>query len=124
MIDVWGVLANSLWILGLAILLAALSWAHWVANTKKVRLRAVLGRPWAQRVLTLGLILLCAGLAATGRTWWERALWALLAVAWGVSAAGRGPAPAGDERSPGGTGDQLFLLVCGWILLAWLPLLG
>jgi hypothetical protein len=27
MIDVWGVAANSLWILGLSVLLATLSWA-------------------------------------------------------------------------------------------------
>jgi len=77
-IDVWGVIANSLWILGLAVLLAMLSWAHWVASTEGKRLRAVLGRPRTD----LGSSLFCAGLAATGRTWWERVLWGLLAAAW------------------------------------------
>lgn len=86
MIAVWGVLANSLWIVGLAVLLAALSWAHWVASTEKVRFRVVLGRLWARRMMGLGLVLFCAGLAATGRTWWERVLWALLAVGWAVQA--------------------------------------
>jgi hypothetical protein len=81
-IDIWGVVTNSLWILGLAVLLAVLSWAHWVASTEEKRLRAVLGRPRIQQGLDLGLFLFCAGLAATGRTWWERTLWGLLAAAW------------------------------------------
>ena len=48
MIDVWGLLANALWIAGLALVLAALSWASWVAS--------VAGRPirhslWTETVL-------------------------------------------------------------------------
>jgi hypothetical protein len=82
MIDVWEVIANSLWILGLVVLLAVLSWAHWVASTEKNRLRVVLQRPSIQIALDVGLVLFCAGLAATGRTWWERTLWGLLAAAW------------------------------------------
>jgi hypothetical protein len=65
-------------------LLATLSWAHWSAGTESVRLRVVLGRPWAQRAVALGLLLFCGGLSATARTWWERGLWVLLAVAWVV----------------------------------------
>ncbi|MDY6878135.1 MAG: hypothetical protein SWK90_18285 [Chloroflexota bacterium] len=86
MIDVWGVLANGFWILGLAVLLAVLSWAHWTASVEKVRFRAVLGRPKVQRVLNLGLAFFCAGLAATGRSWWERVIWGLLAAVWAVQA--------------------------------------
>ncbi|MBN1978299.1 MAG: hypothetical protein JW918_12960 [Anaerolineae bacterium] len=82
MIDVWGVIANSLWILGLAVLLAVLSWAHWTASTEGNRLRDELKRPRTQQALGLGLLLFCAGLAATGHTWWERILWGLLAAAW------------------------------------------
>ena len=100
MIDVWGVAANSLWVLGLSTLLAALSWASWAAGEEKVRFRAVLARPGMQRVLDLGLFLFCAGLAATGRAWWERALWGLLAAAWVVQAVlmGRKGEDAGTER--------------------------
>ena len=86
MIDVWGVVANSLWVLGLSVLLAALSWSSWAASEEKVRFRAVLRRPGIQRVIDAGLLLFCAGLAATARTWWERILWGTLAVAWGVNA--------------------------------------
>jgi len=86
MIDIWGVVANSLWILGLAVLLATLSWSHWAASTEKARFRAMLGRPRVQRVLDLGFFLFCAGLAATGRAWWERLLWGLLAAVFAVQA--------------------------------------
>lgn len=98
LIDVWGVIANSLWILGLAALLATLSWAHWVASTEKTRLRTILRRPPIRRILDLGLVLFCAGLAATSRTWWERALWGLLAAAWTVQAwlAGRSKTNASE----------------------------
>lgn len=82
MIDVWGVVANGLWVLGLSVLLAALSWASWAASEEKVRFRAALARTGIQQALNLGLFLFCAGLAATGRTWWERVLWGLLAAAW------------------------------------------
>jgi len=85
-IDIWGVIANSLWILGLAVLLAALSWARWIAQTEQSRLRIVLKRPPIQIALDAGLFLFCAGLAATGRAWWERVLWGLLAAAWVVQA--------------------------------------
>jgi hypothetical protein len=81
-IDIWGVIANSLWILGLAVLLAVLSWVHWVASTEKNRLRVVLQRAPIQIALEVGLFLFCAGLATTERTWWERTLWGLLAAAW------------------------------------------
>ena len=86
MIDVWEVVANSVWILGLAVLLAAFSWASWAASAEGIRFRAVLRRPGIQRVLILGLMLFCAGLAATARAWWERTLWGLLTVIFAVQA--------------------------------------
>lgn len=98
MIDVWGVAANALWVLGLAVVLAALSWAHWVAQEEGVRLRRVLSRRGLRWPLDVGLLLFCAGLAATSRRWWERALWGVLALAWGVQAgsAAWGQRGAGD----------------------------
>ena len=86
MIDLWGLLASSLWIAGLAVLLAVLSWAHWVAAGEQISMRAVLARARPRQVLHLGLALFCAGLAATGRTWWEHSLWGLLTAIWGVRA--------------------------------------
>jgi hypothetical protein len=81
-IDIWGVIANSLWVLGLAVLLATLSWARWVAGTEESRFSDRLKQPQTRQALNLGLFLFCAGLAMTGRAWWERVLWGLLAAAW------------------------------------------
>ena len=80
MIDVWFVAANGLWIAGLSVLLAAWSWASWAASVGERRLRVMLVQPGVQRAVGLGMALFCAGLAATGRWWWGRALWAALAV--------------------------------------------
>ena len=86
MIDVPGVLANSLWILGLALLLAALSFAHCTAREERVRLRVVLRRTAVQRVTSVAWLLFCAGLAATSDALWEQVVWALLGLAWAAQA--------------------------------------
>ena len=86
MIDFRSVAANALWILGLALILAALSWVYWVAARENVRFRVALNRPGVARGLDIGLMLFCAGLAATARTGWERALWGVLAVVFLVTA--------------------------------------
>ena len=86
MIDGWSIVANSLWILGLAVLLAGCSWASWIAGTNRRRFGVVLRQPGIQRTLNLGLMLFCMGLASTARAWWERILWGLLAAAFAVQA--------------------------------------
>ena len=80
MIDVWSMLATGLWVAGLALLLATLSWAQWRAGRERRPLRAELRRTATGRTLDVGMVLFCAGLAATGRRWWEWALWGLLAL--------------------------------------------
>lgn len=80
MIDAWLVASNGLWIAGLSLLLAALSWASWAAHAEGGRMRAVLARPGARAAWGLGLGLFCAGMAATGRAWWEWGLWGMLAI--------------------------------------------
>ena len=86
MINIWAILANSLWILGVAFLLAIVSWAYWAANTQGDRFRTVMNLPRIQQALSGAAFLFCAGLAATSRTWWEQLLWGLLAAAWAVRA--------------------------------------
>ena len=80
MMDIWRIPLNSLWILGLAILLSVLNWAYWVAGIDKARLRTVLRRPRLWRIASLGLVLFCSGMTVAGHTWWERVLWAVLAL--------------------------------------------
>ena len=87
MIDLPAVAANTLWILGLSLALAALSWAHYTASQRGTRLRRELAHPAPRTALDAGLLLFCAGLAATSTRWWERALWILLTAAWAAQIA-------------------------------------
>ena len=98
MIDVWLVASNSLWIAGLSLLLATVSWASWAASVDKGRMRAILARPGARRAWGLGTALFCAGMAATGRAWWEWVLWGTLAVALPVYALGASRAKITDQK--------------------------
>ena len=85
MIDWYGVFHNALWVLGLAVALASLSYMDWRRRTTEPRLsfRAALGRPGFQAVCSLGMVLFCAGLALAGDVWWQIAGWVILAVAFG-----------------------------------------
>ncbi len=80
-IDFRSVLANALWILGLALLLTALSWAYWVAQEEHIRFREAVRRSAFRRAAGAGLAFFCIGLAATADHRWEQILWALLALA-------------------------------------------
>ena len=80
MVEWLGVATNSVWILGLALVLAVLSYADWSAHTTRQRLREVLGRAAFRVALWSGLTCFCAGVALSGGRWWERILWGVLAV--------------------------------------------
>jgi hypothetical protein len=80
MIDWVNLAANSLWILGLALALAALSYASWQASLAREKLRTRLGQPGTQTVLNLAGVLFCAGLAASSVRMWEIVVWVVLAV--------------------------------------------
>lgn len=72
---------SSLWILGLAIVLSALGFADYHAAAEKKHLRAILGRPAYRLATDGGLLLLCLGLLGLSASWWERMIWAILALA-------------------------------------------
>lgn len=82
MIDVWSVAINSLWIASLATLLTLCSWGIWQARREALRFREVWARPAAQRFVSISLVLFGASLAALSVRWWERLLWAALALYW------------------------------------------
>ena len=82
MIDVKAVIGGSLWVLGLAIILATLSWADWEAKSSRIRFREVLSRSHIQRAIDFGLALFCSGLAVASSRLWERVIWCLLAATW------------------------------------------
>jgi len=80
MIDWIGVATNSLWIMGLAVCLAALSFADYDAHHTGRKLRQVLASSGYSLALWSGLALFCAGVALSGGRWWERGLWGVLAL--------------------------------------------
>ena len=77
------VVVNSLWIVGLAVIVAALSYHDWLAHRNRVRLRDVLATSSWQQPFSAGIGLVCLGLALTGRVWWEHLVWAALGLAFG-----------------------------------------
>ena len=89
MIEWLNLASNSLWIFGLALALAAFSYASWQASSnheKSVRnkFRLVLSSPSVHLALNMAGMLFCAGLAATSTTIFEIVLWIILAIAFGI----------------------------------------
>ena len=82
MIDWFGVFHNALWIFGLAIVLAALSYADWRRRlvVPPVSFRQALAEPGFQAAVSLGFTLFCAGLALGSAVWWQIAAWAALGL--------------------------------------------
>ena len=80
MINWWWVVSNTLWISGLALLLAA-----WSYRRCRVSRRGAPGRPGMVRLnlgdlFRLGLLLFCLGLFATRGSGWEKVLWGILTL--------------------------------------------
>jgi ABC-type nickel/cobalt efflux system permease component RcnA len=86
MIDWWGLVSNLLWVVGLAIVLAAFSMAHYRARTGQVRLRQWLRGAGFQFPFCIGIILVGLGVALSGQEWWEKIIGGLVALAFVVEA--------------------------------------
>jgi len=131
MIDWWGLFYNTLWVLGLAVGLAALSMAVYRARTTPAPLRRELDAPSFRLPLDLGMTLFCLGLLFAARHWWERVLWGLLVLLFagqGVLLWRNRPRPApprrraeAGRRAAGGRSSSR--LAWGLILLGLLILL-
>lgn len=80
MIDWPHVAFNALWIIGCALILAALSYANWLAHLRGVRTRQLLSAPTFQLPFSIGLGLISCGLFWLSRGWLEHALWAILTL--------------------------------------------
>ena len=80
MIDWYGLVYNALWVLGLAVILAALAMASFQTRVQGVRLRRVLRASAFLLPFGVGMFLFCLGVLFSSQTWWEKALWGLLAV--------------------------------------------
>jgi len=71
----------SLWIVGLAILLTAVSFAYYHAQIRGGRLREELRAGGYQVAINGGLALFSTGMLGSANTWWERIVWGLLVIA-------------------------------------------
>jgi hypothetical protein len=80
MIDWVSVGFGALWVLGLGLVTAALSFANYLAGQQKQRFSQVLEIPVYRIMLALGLVFFCLGWAGNVSTTWEHLLWAVLAL--------------------------------------------
>ena len=78
MIDWWNVLTHMLWILGVAVAMAVLSYVDWISSRAGEGLGATLKRVMQSPVFWLGLVLVCLGAGLGVTVWWRRVLWLLL----------------------------------------------
>ena len=66
---------NALVVLGLAVALSALSYAHWEAREQRISLHVAL-RAWPCQIsCDAGVLLVSAGLLVSSRSLWERVVW-------------------------------------------------
>jgi len=78
----WASLAlNGLWVLGVAMILAAFSLSYYEAQRRGEQLWARLAAPGLRLPLAFGLLLISLGRALLGSRWWERVLWGLFGAA-------------------------------------------
>ena len=80
MIDWAWVGSNTLWILGLALLLATGSYHSYRASQRRAPARPGSAQLDTGLSMRLGLLLVCLGLCATSGYWLERGLWALISL--------------------------------------------
>ncbi len=73
--EVWTVIVNGLWILGLSVLLAAWSHARYAASQMRVTTRVMLRELRYVLAMDVGLLLFVSGMAATESRPAARSLW-------------------------------------------------
>jgi hypothetical protein len=81
MTEVWIVVKNGLWILGLSLLLATWSYARYAAYEERVKTKAKLNELKYSLAIDAGMLLFVAGMAATESRTWAFVLWLLIGVA-------------------------------------------
>lgn len=68
---------NSVWIMGLAVLLATFSYYYWQATDRQQSFMEQFNQPSFRRASWLGMSLVGIGLAGTSHYPWEIAVWLL-----------------------------------------------
>lgn len=83
MISWQSVFFTSLWIIGLAIILSALSYHYWLAQTHGQSLRKQLGSRSFLGAFWIAVFFFSIGLLGSSRQLWEMVIWGLLGL-WAV----------------------------------------
>jgi hypothetical protein len=85
MFDLWHIAAHALWIFGLAVLLSVWSFGYYEAQQSGKPVLSFLSKPTYHLGLTVGLVLVFAGLVGVDGRLWARIIWGILlvgAIAW------------------------------------------
>jgi hypothetical protein len=90
MLTLPGLLSAGLWILGLAGVLATLSYVDWRRGLQRWRWGQVLALPRLLSPFYLSVTLFCTGMALSAITnpspvWWQIAAWSVLAILFAAS---------------------------------------
>ena len=80
MINWQSVIFNSFWILGLATLLADLSYGYWIAKINNLPFRAQIKERGFLIPFWIAVSLITIGLAGTSQQVWESILWLLFTI--------------------------------------------
>jgi hypothetical protein len=83
MIDWIPVGPDALWIVGLAAILATVSYHHWAAGATSRRLRDVLAQPSWRVPFSAGMVLTCLGFGyGLGVRWWVKIILTAIALSY------------------------------------------
>lgn len=80
MTDWFSVSFDALWILGLSLVVSALSFSNYLARQEKWRFMQALKNSPGQIMIDLGLVLFCMGVAGSIGGTWEWIAWTVLAL--------------------------------------------
>ena len=80
MIDWYSVGFSALWILGLGLVVAALSFAYYLAEQQEQRFKQALEIPACRIMIDLGLVFFALGWTGSVSSIWERIVWAVLVL--------------------------------------------
>lgn len=81
MFDIWHIAAHTLWIFGLAVLLAAWSFGYYESQQTGEPVLSYLVKPNYDLAITLGFVLFFAGLAGADGRLFAKIIWAILGIA-------------------------------------------
>ena len=71
---------GALWVFGLSLVTATLSFANFLAGQQKLRFRRVIEKPACRIMIGLGLVFFCLGWAGGRSALWERLVWIVLGL--------------------------------------------